>query len=129
MSIIAGQEVLTVPIVRDNTERALIEVGSVVAWDQDFVLTTPGYERATVVGISDWDGDWNDDLCRAVCITPTLTLQYEDGTTEDYRTGELTGMRYPFDTPEAWAEELVLVAEPMPKGGRPALGSATRVTA
>lgn len=42
----------------------------------------------TVTEISDWDGDVDDDTGRSIMIEPDITVRWDDGTVETYRTCE-----------------------------------------
>lgn len=95
------------PTVYDGTGK-LVEIGATVRWDTDAVDPEPGYERAEVVGITDWDGDYSDELQRGISIPPKVVLRYSDGFEQEYPT-QGRSPRFMFDEdPGSDAEELIV---------------------
>jgi len=63
-----------------------IKVGSKVEYFENNPDNPDANEYGTVIEITDWDGDVDDDTGRSITIPPDVKVQYEDGTIESYTT-------------------------------------------
>lgn len=74
-----------------------VVVGTRVLWGDE----TP----ATVVGITEMDADYDDELGRGVMIPPKVTVRFQDGTEDGTSTYDVTphswALSYP-DGPDEW---------------------------
>ena len=62
--------------------------------------------HGTVTGISDWDGDVDDDTGRSIMVPPYVSVRFDSGDEEDFVTGEWQFYGPDQDPAEGKVEEL-----------------------